>query len=91
MAFAHMLTDDADDLMTVHLGKCQSLESTIYRMNIETYKELVVLSDRYEQSILANKNVNREPENEPASGSESEKENDTEDNILTYTDRRQRR
>ena len=42
-------------------------------MNIETYIELVALSDRYEQSILANKNVNREPENEPASGSELKK------------------
>ena len=60
-------------------------------MNIETYEELVPLSDRYEQSILANKNVTREPENGPASSSESAKENGTEDNILTYTDRRQRR
>ena len=91
IAFAHVLRDDADDLMTVHLDKCESLESTIYRMNIEIYEELVALSDRYEQSILANKNVTREPENEPASSSESDKENDTEDNILTYTDRRQRR
>ena len=57
-------------------------------MNIETYEELVALSDRYEQSILANKNITREPENEPASSSESAKENVTED---TYTDRRQRR
>ena len=60
-------------------------------MNIEIYEELVALSDRCEQSILANKNINREPENEPASSSEPEKENDTEDNILTYTDRRKRR
>ena len=77
--------------MTVHLDKCESPESKICRRNIETYEELVALSDRNEQSILANKNINREPENEPASSSESEKENDIEDNILAYTDRRQRR
>ena len=59
-------------------------------MNVETYKELVALSDRYEQSIVASKNITREPENEPASSSESAKENDIEDNILTYTDTRQR-
>ena len=59
-------------------------------MNIETYEELVALSDTYEQSILANKNITREPapENESASSSESAKENGTEDNILTYTDKR---
>ena len=50
MAFTHMLRDEADVLMTVHLDKCESLESTIYRMNIETYEELVALSDRYEHS-----------------------------------------
>ena len=44
IAFAHVLRDEADDLMTVHLDKCESLESTIYRMNIETYEELVALS-----------------------------------------------
>ena len=60
-------------------------------MNIETYEELVALSDRYGQSILANKNITIEPENETASSSESAKGNDTEDNILTYTDRRKRR
>ena len=60
-------------------------------MNIETYEELVALSERYEQSIAANKNITREPENEPASSSESAKENDIEDNILTYTDTRQRK
>ena len=42
-------------------------------MNIETYEELVALSDRYEQSILANKSITREPENESASSSESAK------------------
>ena len=47
-------------------------------MNIKTHEELVPLSDRYEQSIVANKNITREPENEPASSSESAKENDTE-------------
>ena len=57
-------------------------------MNIETYEELVAFLDRCEQSILANKNITREPENESASSSESAKENGTEDNILTYTDRR---
>ena len=38
-------------------------------MNIETYEELVALSDRYEQSIaiVANENIIREPEKEPAS------------------------
>ena len=60
-------------------------------MNIETCEELVALSDRYKQSILANKNITGEPENEPASRSESAKGNDTEDTILTYTDRKQRR
>ena len=54
-------------------------------MNIETYEELVALSDRYEQS---NKNITREPENESAISSESAKENGTEDNMLTYTGRR---
>ena len=44
MAFAHTPRDDSDDLMTVHLDKCESLETTIYRMNIETYEELVALS-----------------------------------------------
>ena len=29
MAFAHVVRDEADDLMTVHLDKCESLESTI--------------------------------------------------------------
>ena len=60
-------------------------------MNIQTYEELVVLSDRYEQSIVTNKNITREPENEPASSSELAKENDIEHNILTYTDTRQRK
>ena len=43
-------------------------------MNIETYEELVALSERYEQSIAANKNITREHENETASSSESAKE-----------------
>ena len=51
-------------------------------------KNYSCLSDRYEQSILANKNITGDPENESASSSESAKENGTEDNILNYTDRR---
>ena len=56
--------------MTVHLDKCESLESTVYGMNIEAYEELVVHTDRYEQFILASRNITIEPENEPASSSE---------------------
>ena len=52
MAFAHVIRDDADKIVMVHLDKCVSLRSTVYRMNIETYEELVSLSDRYEESIV---------------------------------------
>ena len=33
MAFAHVLRDDAGDVMTMHLDKCESLESTFYQVN----------------------------------------------------------
>ena len=60
-------------------------------MNIETYDELVALSDRYKQSVLANRNITREPENEPTSSSESARENDTKDSILTYRQKTKKR
>ena len=33
MAFSHVLRDDADDLMTVHLDKCESQDSKFYQVN----------------------------------------------------------
>ena len=59
------LINENVDRINRPLDKFESLESTIYRMNIETYEELVLLTDRYEQSIIGDKNINREPENEP--------------------------
>ena len=94
MAFAHVLRDDADKIVMVHLDKCVSLRSTVYCMNIETYEELVSLSDRYEESIVANGNTNEETgiiaENQTSDDSDTETENN-ESNIINYMDRRQRR
>ena len=64
MAFAHVLRDDGDDIMTVHLDKCLSLESTVYQMNTETYEESVYLSNWYEQSVVTIRNTTTEPGNE---------------------------
>ena len=63
-------------------------------MNIETYEELVSLSDRYEESIVASGNTNEETgiiaENRTSDDSDTETENN-EPNIINYMDRRQRR
>ena len=94
MAFAHVLRDDADKIVMVHLDKCVSLRSTVYRMNIEPHEELVSLSDRYEESIVASGNTNEETgiiaENRTSDDSDTETENN-ESNIINYMDRRQRR
>ena len=94
MAFAYVLRDDADKIVMVHLDKCVSLRSTVYRMNIETYVELVSFADRYKESIVANGNTNEETgiiaENRTSDDSDTETENN-ESNIINYMDRRQRR
>ena len=89
MAFAHVLRDDAYKIVMVLLDKCVSLRSTVYRMNIETYEELVSLSDRYEESIVASGNTNEETgiiaENRTTDDSDTETENN-ESNIINYMD-----
>ena len=94
MVFAHVLRDDADKIVMVHLDKCVSLRSTVYRMNIETYEKLVSLSDRYEESIVASGNTNEETgiiaENRTSDDSDTETKNN-ESNIINYMDRRQKR
>ena len=79
MAFADVLRDDADKIVMVHLDKCVSLCSTVYHMNIRTYEELVSLSDRYEESIVASGKTNEEtgiiPENRKSDDSDTETEN----------------
>ena len=78
----------------VHLDKCVSLRSTVYHMNIETYEELVSLSDGCEEGIVASGNTNEETgniaENRTSDDSDTETENN-ETNIINYMDRRQRR
>ena len=94
IAFANVLRDDADKIVMVHLDKCVSLRSTVYHMNIETYEELVSLSDRYEESIVASGNTNEETgiiaENRTSDDSDTDTENNESD-IINYMDRRQRR
>ena len=90
MMFAHVLRDDSDNIVTVHLDKCVDFDSEIYKTNSDTYEELEILSERYEESILESGNLRWTVNSEDSDDSESETGN-IQNDIVNYADRRQRR
>ena len=82
--------DDSDNIVTVHLDKCVDFDSEIYKMNSDTYEELEILSERYEESILESGNLRCMVNSKDSDDSESETGN-IQNDIVNYADRRQRR
>ena len=51
MAFAHILRDKDDSILTVYLTEISTLNERLYQMNKETYDEIVSVSYDFEYSL----------------------------------------
>ena len=79
MAFAHMLRDKDESIVTVLLTEISTLNETLYHMDKETYDEIVSVSYDFEYSLEQERqsglDQEQEEERPPSATDESDDEN----------------
>ena len=79
MAFAHILRDKDESIVTVSLTEISTLNATLYQMDKETYDEIVSVSYDFEYPLEQERHnrIDQEQEEErpPSATDESDDEN----------------
>ena len=95
MTFAHILRDKDESIVTVNLAELNMLGGTFYKMDKETFLELVCVSQDFENSLEKENTVVDELVECGSSGDESDDGNEEQvelaDNPLDYRERRARK
>ena len=93
--FAHILRDKDESIVTVNLAELNMLGGTFYKMDKETFLELVCVSQDFENSLEKENTVVDELVEGVSSGDESDDGNEEQvelaDNPLDYRERRARK
>ena len=92
MTFAHILRDKDESIVTVNLAELNMLGGTFYKIDKETFLELVCVSQDFENSLEKENTIVDELVEGVSSGDESDDGNEEQvelaDNPLDYGERR---
>ena len=87
MMFPHVLIEDVENVLTVHLDKYVDFVSEVYKVSSDTYEKLVILCERFEESFMETGNMRSEVESDNSDDSETEMDNDVQNGIVDCADR----
>ena len=91
MAFAHILRDKDENIVTINFTEINNLKETLFQMDKETYDEIVSISEGSKNSLENEGQKTSEGKGSTTDSLNEEHEQYRNEMLLNYRDRRLRR